>query len=73
MGTSKKRALGDSQRVPRRDIAQGAKVPHAGPAEVPVRLDAGGHNGVTGVQMARMRPVLVPVKQSANSAARLAT
>jgi hypothetical protein len=31
---------------------------------VPVRLDAGRHKGVTGVQMARIRPVLAPVTES---------
>jgi hypothetical protein len=69
--TCKERPQGDSQRTAQRDIAQGRKVPHDGPAEVPVRLNAGGHKGVTGVQMARMRPVLVPVSQSGSSAARL--
>jgi hypothetical protein len=64
-------APGDSQRAPRRDITQGTKVGHDGPAEVPVRLDAGGHKGVTGVQMARMHPVIVPVTQSGSSAAHL--
>jgi hypothetical protein len=54
VGTSKKRPSGDSQRAPRRDIAQGTKVPHDGPADVPVRLDADGHKGVTGVQMTHM-------------------
>jgi hypothetical protein len=44
-------------------------VPHDGTAKVPVRLDAGGHKGVTGVQMARMRPVRVPVTQSGSRAA----
>jgi hypothetical protein len=38
---------------------------------VPVRLNAGGHTGVTVVQMTRMRPVLVPVTQSCSSAAYL--
>jgi hypothetical protein len=62
--TSDKRPPGDSQRARRRDSAQGTKVPHDGPAEVPVPLDAGGHKGVTGVQMTRMRHVLVPVQQA---------
>jgi hypothetical protein len=48
VGTSKERSPGGSQRAPRRDITQGTKVPHDGPAEVPVRLDAGGHKGVSG-------------------------
>jgi hypothetical protein len=38
---------------------------------MPVRLNAGGHKGVTGVQMARMRLVLAPVMQSGSSALRL--
>jgi hypothetical protein len=71
VGTSKRRPPGDSRRALRRDITQGTKVPHDRPAEVPIRLDSGGHKGVTGVQMARMRPVLVPVTQSGSSATRL--
>jgi hypothetical protein len=71
MATSEKRTPGDSQRARRRDIAQDTKVPHDGPAEVPSRSDAGGHKGVTEVQMARMRPALVPVRQSGSSSARL--
>jgi hypothetical protein len=43
-GISKERSPGDSQRACRRDVAEGTKVPHDGPAEVPVRLDAGRHN-----------------------------
>jgi hypothetical protein len=39
------------------------------PAEVSVSLDAGGHKGVTGVQMVRSRPVLVPDTQSGRCAA----
>jgi hypothetical protein len=35
------------------------------------RLDAGGHKGLTGVQMARMRLVIAPVTQSGSSASRL--
>jgi hypothetical protein len=60
VGTSKKRPPGDSQRARRRDITQGTNVPHDSPANVPVRLSAGGHEGVIGVQMACMRPVLAP-------------
>jgi hypothetical protein len=71
VGTSKKRPPGDRQRVHRCDITQGTKVPHDGPARVPVCLDAGRNKGVTGVQMPRMRPVLVPVTQIGSSAARL--
>jgi hypothetical protein len=71
VGTSKERPPGDSRRAPRRDITQGTMALRDGPAEVPERLDAGGHKGVTGVQMARMRPVLVPVTQSGSSATHL--
>jgi hypothetical protein len=38
---------------------------------VPVRLDAGWHKGVARVQMAVMRPVLIPVTQSGSSVFRL--
>jgi urease beta subunit len=58
VGTSKEQSPGDSQRACRRDVAEGMKVPYDGPAEVPVRLDAGRHSGVARVQMAGMRPVL---------------
>jgi hypothetical protein len=68
VGTSKERPPGDSQRAPQRDITQGMKVPHDGPAEVPVRLEAGEHKGVTGMQIAR---ILVLVTRSGSSAARL--
>jgi hypothetical protein len=71
VGTSKERSPGDSQRACRRDVAEGTKVPHDGPAEVSVRLDAGRHKGVAGVQMAGMRPVLIPVTQSGSIASRL--
>jgi hypothetical protein len=72
VGTSKKRPLGDRKRARRHDIAsaQGRKVPHDGPAKVPVRLDAGRCKGVAGVQMAGMRSVLVPAKQSGRCASR---
>jgi hypothetical protein len=69
--TSKEQPPGDRQRAPQPDIAQGTKVPHDRPAEAPVRLDAGGHKGVTGVQTACMCPVLAPVTQSGSSTARL--
>jgi hypothetical protein len=71
VGTSKERSPGDSQRACRRDVAEGTKVPHDGPGEVPVRLDAGRHKGVDRVQMAGMCPVLIPVTQSGSSASRL--
>jgi hypothetical protein len=71
VSTSKKRSPGDSQRACRRDFAEGTKVSHDGPAEVPVRLDAGRHKGVARVQMAGMRPVLIPVTQSGSGASRL--
>jgi hypothetical protein len=71
VGTSEKRPPGDSRRACRRDLTQGTKVPHDGPAEVPVRLDAGRHKGVTGVQMASMCPVLAQVSQSGSGAAHL--
>jgi hypothetical protein len=70
VGTSKQRPASDSQRAPRRDVIQGTKEQHDGPAEVPLRLNAGGHKGVTGVQRAHMRLVLLPVTQSGSSAAR---
>jgi hypothetical protein len=54
-----------------RAVAEGTKVPHDGPAEVPVHLDAGTYKGVSRVQMAGMRPVLIPVTQSGSSASRL--
>jgi hypothetical protein len=38
---------------------------------VPVRLDAGRHKGQTRVQMAGMRPVLIPVTQSGSGASRV--
>jgi hypothetical protein len=66
VGTSKERPPGARRRAPRRDIAQDTKIPDDGPTEVPVRLDNGGHKSVTGVQVARMRPVLVPIMQSGN-------
>jgi hypothetical protein len=50
------------------DVAEGTKVLHDGPAEVPVSLDAGRYKGVAQVQMASMRPVLIPVTQSGSSA-----
>jgi hypothetical protein len=71
MGTSKKRPPGDSQRAHRRDTAQVAKVPYDGPAEVPVHLDAGRHKGANGVQIARMRAELAPVRQSGSSVSRM--
>jgi hypothetical protein len=73
VGTSKERSLGDSRRACRRDVAEGTKVPHDGPAKVPVRLNAGRHKGVARVQMAGVRPVLIPVTQSGSSASHLAT
>jgi hypothetical protein len=58
-------------RACQRDIAQGTKVSRDGPAEVPVRLNAGRHKGVAGVQMARIRPILAPVTQSGSAASHL--
>jgi hypothetical protein len=71
VGTSKERPPGDSRRASRSDVAEGTKVPHDGLAEVPIRLDAGRHKGVARVQMAGMRPVLIPVSNSGSSASRL--
>jgi hypothetical protein len=71
VGTSKERSPGDSQKACRRDVAQGTKVPHDGPAKVPVRLDAGQYEDVARVQMAGMLPVLFPVTQSGCRASRL--
>jgi hypothetical protein len=71
VGTSEEGTPGDSWRACRRDVAEGTKVPHDGPAEVPVRLDAGRHKGVARVHMAGMRPVLIPVTQSGSGASRL--
>jgi hypothetical protein len=70
VSTCKKRASGHSQRARRRGIAQGTEEPHDGPAEVPIRLDAGRHTDVTGLQMACMRPVLAHVTQSGSCASR---
>jgi hypothetical protein len=72
VGTSKERSAGDSWRACRRDVAEGTKDPHDGPAEVPVRFDAGRHEGVARVQMTGMRPVLIPVTQGGSSASCLA-
>jgi hypothetical protein len=55
--------------APQREIAQGTKVPHDGPAQVLIRLDTGRHKGVTRMQMARMRSVLAPVTQRHRAAA----
>jgi hypothetical protein len=55
----------------RRNIAQGTKIPHDGLAEVSVRLDHGRHEGLTGLQMASMRPVLAPASQSGSSVSSL--
>jgi hypothetical protein len=71
VSTSKERSPGDSQKARRRDVAEGTKLPHDGPAEVPVRLDARRHRGVARVQMAGMRQVLIPVTQRGSSASRL--
>jgi hypothetical protein len=71
VGTSKERSPGDSRRTRRRDVAEGTKVPHDGPAEVPKSLEAGRDKGVARVQMASMRPVPIPVKQSCSGASRL--
>jgi hypothetical protein len=69
--TGKKRPPVDGQRASRGNIVQGTKVLHDVRAEVSIRLDAGRHKGVTGVQMACMRPVLAPVIQSGIGASRL--
>jgi hypothetical protein len=71
VGTSKERSLGDSRRACRCGVAEGTKVPHDGPAEVPARLHAGRHKGVARVQMAGMRPVLIPLSYSGSSGSRL--
>jgi hypothetical protein len=71
VGTSTNCAPGNSQRARRRDISQGTKVPHDGPAEVPVHLDTGRHRCVTGVWMTHRRPVLAPDTQSGSGASRL--
>jgi hypothetical protein len=71
VGTSKERSSGDRRRASQRDVNEGTKVPHEGLAEVPVRLDAGRHKRVAKVQMAGMRPVLIPIMQSGSSASRL--
>jgi hypothetical protein len=49
VGTSKERSSRDSWRACRCDVAEGTKVPHDGPAEVPVRFDAGRHESVARV------------------------
>jgi hypothetical protein len=71
VGTSKEHSPGDSQAACRRGAAEGTKTPHGGPVEVPLCLDAGQHKGVARVQMARMRPVLIPVTLSGSSSSRL--
>jgi hypothetical protein len=71
VGTSKERSPSDSQGASRLDVVEGTKVPHDGPAEVPVRFDAGMYKGVARVQMAGMRPVLIPVTQSNSGTSRL--
>jgi hypothetical protein len=71
VGTSKEGPPGDNQRAYRRDVAEGTKVPHDGPAKVTVRLDAGRYKGVARVQMAGMHPVLIPVTQSGSRVSRL--
>jgi hypothetical protein len=63
--------MGRNLTARRRDFAQGTKVPHDGPAEVPVRLDIVGRTGVTAVQIACMRPVLAPIMQSGSGASHL--
>jgi hypothetical protein len=68
VGTSKEGPPGDSRRAHRRDVAEGTKVPHDGPAEVPVHLDAGRYKGVARVQMTGMRPVFIPVTQRGSGA-----
>jgi hypothetical protein len=60
-GIIKKGPPDESQRSCRRIISQTTKVPHDGPAEVPVRFYASKHKGVTGAQVACMRSVLAPV------------
>jgi hypothetical protein len=49
VGTRKKKPGDDIQRALLRDSARGKKVPHDEPAEVPIRLDDGGHKGLTAV------------------------
>jgi hypothetical protein len=71
VGTSKKRPPGDSQRTIRSDISQGYEGTADAPAKVPIRLDAGRLKGVTGVQMARMLPLLALVTQSGSGASHL--
>jgi hypothetical protein len=71
VGTSKEQASGDSKRACRRDIAEGTKVAHDGPAKVSVRLDAGRYKGAARVQMAGMRPVLISVTQRGSGPSRL--
>jgi hypothetical protein len=51
-------------------FAKGTKVPRDVSAEVPERLDAGEHTGVTGARLACMCLVLVPVTQSGSSTVR---
>jgi hypothetical protein len=50
VGSSKKRPPGESRGTLRRDIDQGRKVQHDGPAKVTIRLEAGRHKGLTGLQ-----------------------
>jgi hypothetical protein len=71
VGTNKERSQGNSQRACPRDVTKGTKVPHDGPAEVPVLLNAGRHKGVARVQMTGMRPALMPVTRSGCRTCRL--
>jgi urease beta subunit len=71
VGTSNECYPGDSWGACQRDIAQGTKVPHNGPTEVPVRLDAGRHKDVPVVQMTGMRSILIPGPQLGSGTSRL--
>jgi hypothetical protein len=71
VGTSMERSTGDSQKACGRDFAEGTKVLHDGPAEVPVHLDAGRHKCMARLQMAGIRPVLIPFMQSGSNVFRL--
>jgi hypothetical protein len=68
IGTSMEQSSRNSWRAYRRDVAEGTKVLHDGPAEVLVRFDAGRHEDVAKAQMNCVRPGLMPVTQSGSSA-----
>jgi hypothetical protein len=70
VGNSKKQPPFDSHRACICDVAQGTKVPHDGPIEVPNASTLVGIKAVTRVQMALVCQVLAPATHSGSSAPR---